>query len=744
MGLSSSKTKTTSNTLQNSNQNESGTTTPLTPDWLTQAAQEYVGRIGSFGDMDPNAFVAPAAPLQQMAWQNAGNLGDWRQQTATASQMAQQAGSGGPNLAGTGGAMGRWAGMAGLTPSVQMSGGGSARTAADALGGDKMAPGGAPAGTGGQMQRPASAPPQNAFSGAAGPAFTYRAPQVANPAAPIAFGAQQTSLGAAPRAQASGYAAPTLDAPGLVSGAGYAAPQLGNAQGYAAARVGAPIGAQASTWQAPMVGSPQAVSGASYDPFLVGALTIDDVPGASASNAGAASLLDNLGAYQNPYDQQVRQTALNDFDNDAARQRAALEARGAASGAFGGSRFGIAQGQLEGDLARGRATLDAGLLDQGFNAAAGLSQSDSANRQQASLFNAQNRTGVSQFNSGQEASLAQARANLDLQGALANQQALDQAGQFGAQTQYDAGLQNAQFGAARDQLQAQLQAQAASQNASALTQNSQFNAGQGLQATLAQAGLDTDAAKYLADMGNQYGLSQAQLDAAAGQFNAGNAQQASLANQSMLGQYGLAQGQLDANAGQYNASNAQQAALADQALQGQYGLARFGADTQDAQNFAQAQNAAGLAGYQGLLGNAQLQAQLAAQAGQVNAGANNQMSQFNAQQGDAALNRQLQAAGMLGGLANDYGTGTRADLTTMAGLGDQQRAIEQAYAMAGPAQLQLMGQLSGMTPYDILVGRQVTGNTIGQSTGTGTSTVSQSPSLFSNMMALGNAAAAFI
>src|SRR6185369_1815854 len=133
---------------------------------------------------------------------------------------------------------------------------------------------------------------------------------------------------------------------------------------------------------------------------------------------------------------------------------------------------------------------------------------------------------------------------------------------------------------------------------------------------------------------------------------------------------------------------------------------------------------------------AQFGAAAANQAGQFNAGARNQYGlaqadlaqaagQFNAAQQDAALNRQLQAAGMLGGLANDYGAGTRADLTTMGQLGDQQRAIEQAYAMAGPAQLQLMGQLSGMTPYDILVGRQVNGTTNGTMTGTGSSTTTQ-------------------
>jgi hypothetical protein len=203
----------------------------------------------------------------------------------------------------------------------------------------------------------------------------------------------------------------------------------------------------------------------------------------------------------------------------------------------------------------------------------------------------------------------------------------------------------------------------------------------------------------------------------------------------MGNQYGLQQAQLYANAGQFNAANAQQAALANQALAGQYGLAQFGADTQAAQNYAAALNQAALAGYQGDLQRALEQAQLGAQAGQYNATANNQMSQFNAGQADNAANRQLQAAQLLGSLANDYGSGTRADLTTMGQLGDQQRNIEQAYAMAGPAQLQLMGQLSGMTPYQILVGQNVNGNTTGTATGTGTTTTVQNPSLFSQLLA---------
>jgi hypothetical protein len=608
MGLSSSTSKTNTTQNQNSNQTESGTTTPITPDWLTNAASDYVDRIGSFGQMDPNSFVAPSSPLQNMAWNNASSLGDWRGQAATAAQMAAGAGQGGANL---GGAMGRYAGAAGLTPNVQMSGG-SAQMAASQLGGDKMMP------HTGNMPLPVDqsqrGSPPNAFSGAS---------------------SQQQ--GPAYQAQASSYSAPNLNTPGLVSGQGYSAPQLGQAGSYAAARTGAPIGA--------------AVQG--YNPTSINASQIAQTPGATATNATAGSLLDNLSAYQNPYNDQVRNAALSDFDQQAARDQARLEAQGARNGAFGGSRFGIAQGQLLGDQDRARASLDAGLLDQGFNTAAGLSQSDAANRQQASLFNAQNQTGVSQFNSGQDAARSLAQAGFGQQASLANQAATDAASQFGS----------AAYNASQGQY-ADAANRAALDYSGRQDTASQFGLGQQQQRDMANAGYTDAAARYGAD----------------------SSMQAALANQGMQGQFGLAQGQLDANAGQWNAGN-------QTAVSGQ------------------------------------------------NAAANNNMSQFNAQQQDTALTRQLQAAGMLGGLANDYGTGTRADLGTMAQLGDQQRGIEQSYAMSGPAQLQLMGQLSGMTPYDILVGRQVNGNTVGNMTGTGTQTTTQSPGLMSLLMQGANAAA---
>jgi hypothetical protein len=826
MGLSSSKTTTTQNTSQNSNQTENATTTPVTPDFLTNAATNYVGRIGSFGDMDPNQFVAPASPLQQQAWQNAGNMGEWRQQTATASQLANAAGQGGPNYAGFQDMRSQ------LNP--QMSGGGSAQIATNALGGDKVAP----AGTGGQFVRP-----QNAFSGASsqqqGPAYTYQAPTVQNPGAPTTYAAQQTSLGAAPQAatfsyeaptvgsvagpstyqaarttlgaapqvqaqsyqapqlgaapqaQSYSYQAPTLSAPGLVSGQSYSAPQLGAAGSYAAARTGAPIGAETI----------------SYNPTSMTQASVAPTQDAFATGANAASGLTNLASYQNPYQQDVVGATLNNYDQQTGRALAANQANAARNGALGGSRYAIEDAQLQSDFGNNRAQLQANLLSQGFNTAAGLSAQDAGLQNQTNLFNAGNQTGVSTANANAANTRAIAQAGF-VQGANeANQQAANQASQFGtgaynasrlqqadatnradldyagrqdSSAQYNLGLQNvrdlasagylndaSQFGAASN-----MQASLANQNA----QNSASQFGAALEADAGKfnAGNQQQASIFNTGLTGTRDIAQAGLTADANRYGAESGMQAALANQSTAGNYGLAQfgadtnnaanyaaglnaaglasyqgdvgraqlqAQLGANAGAQNASNAQQASIANAGLAGQYGLSQFGADTQRAQNYAGAQNAAALADYQGGVSAAITNAQLGARQGEYNAGANNNMSQFNAGQADNFANRQLATAGLLGSLANDYGAGTRADIATMGQLGDQQRGIEQAYDMAGPAQLQLMGQLSGMTPYDILVGRNVSGTSNGVVTGTGRTVTTQSPSLFDMMMQGGNAVA---
>lgn len=62
MGVSSKKTSSTQ------------TTTPNNPSWVTDSVQGLVGQINGLGGMDPSSFVAGASPLQQQAFDQAGDL----------------------------------------------------------------------------------------------------------------------------------------------------------------------------------------------------------------------------------------------------------------------------------------------------------------------------------------------------------------------------------------------------------------------------------------------------------------------------------------------------------------------------------------------------------------------------------------------------------------------------------------------------------------------------------------------
>lgn len=118
-----------------------------------------------------------------------------------------------------------------------------------------------------------------------------------------------------------------------------------------------------------------------------------------ANTVNPASLLENFSAYLNPATDALVNTTLADMDANAGNVRAQQAADAARNGAFGGSRYGVAQAGTEGELARARASADANLRAQAWNSAAGLSQSDAANRQQAGMFNAgaQNQFGLAGF-----------------------------------------------------------------------------------------------------------------------------------------------------------------------------------------------------------------------------------------------------------------------------------------------------------------------------------------------------------
>jgi hypothetical protein len=116
------------------------------------------------------------------------------------------------------------------------------------------------------------------------------------------------------------------------------------------------------------------------------------------ASATAQSLLTNLDQYQNPYTNQVVNSALNDFDVNAGHTLGQQRLDMGGSGAFGGSGGALTQSMTADTLARARASTDAGLRDQGFNTAATLSGQDAQRRQDVSLANANAANQAGMFN----------------------------------------------------------------------------------------------------------------------------------------------------------------------------------------------------------------------------------------------------------------------------------------------------------------------------------------------------------
>jgi hypothetical protein len=142
-----------------------------------------------------------------------------------------------------------------------------------------------------------------------------------------------------------------------------------------------------------------------------------------APDVQSASLLDGLSSYYNPFKDQVLNSTLSDYDANSGRVRAQQAAGAAGTGAFGGSRYGVREAQTEGELARGRASTESGLLSDMYNSATGLSNSDAARRQSASESNAnlalQRAGGLASVAGAQDANT---RANTGLLEGLGNDQ----------------------------------------------------------------------------------------------------------------------------------------------------------------------------------------------------------------------------------------------------------------------------------------------------------------------------------
>ena len=119
----------------------------------------------------------------------------------------------------------------------------------------------------------------------------------------------------------------------------------------------------------------------SFQPFLTKATTAADemIP---LTGTGAGTGAGSIASYQSPYQQQVIDAKLTEFDRQAqirANQTAAQTL--GIPGAFGGGREGVQRAEYQASSDRNRAALQAGLLQEGFQNAAARRQQDLANQQ---------------------------------------------------------------------------------------------------------------------------------------------------------------------------------------------------------------------------------------------------------------------------------------------------------------------------------------------------------------------------
>ena len=111
----------------------------------------------------------------------------------------------------------------------------------------------------------------------------------------------------------------------------------------------------------------------SFQPFIQTAQTL--------TGAGAGTGAGSVASFMSPYQSQVINTTLQEFDRQKAIQEQRIRDQAVASGAFGGGREGVQLAEFGTGAARDRAALQAGLLQQGFQQAQAARQQAFADQQ---------------------------------------------------------------------------------------------------------------------------------------------------------------------------------------------------------------------------------------------------------------------------------------------------------------------------------------------------------------------------
>jgi hypothetical protein len=120
--------------------------------------------------------------------------------------------------------------------------------------------------------------------------------------------------------------------------------------------------------------------------------------------------------FMSPYQQQVMDASLAEFDRNAQMQQQQISDQAVASGAFGGGREGVMQAEYQAGSDRNRAALQAGLLQTGFGQAQQAAQQQFQNQMGlASALPGLQRGDISTLGSLGALNQAQTQAGLDAQ-----------------------------------------------------------------------------------------------------------------------------------------------------------------------------------------------------------------------------------------------------------------------------------------------------------------------------------------
>jgi len=158
----------------------------------------------------------------------------------------------------------------------------------------------------------------------------------------------------------------------------------------------------------PLIG--QQINTAAYAPTIAAESQLQQDARTAAGGLGSLVGPQAYQDYMSPYQQEVIDTTLSEYDRNAAMQRTGLRDSAIQAGAYGGGREGVQRALYQERSDLGRAGLQAQLQAQGFQQAQAAAAQDLAARQGLGTYQTQlGQAGQAQTQAGLDAAAAAAR-----------------------------------------------------------------------------------------------------------------------------------------------------------------------------------------------------------------------------------------------------------------------------------------------------------------------------------------------